>query len=345
VCVFIFNFCKSYTSHDTCIVFINVCIISHPLLFTLPFSTHWQEIPREKANELQHVYARAKLVLRPYFHFHEADFMQMMQDLSPKLVIIPVGYGAGVNVGYPSGVSMAYSFIHHHHEKDNTVRDLKWSFAGRLGVHESRRAMSNVFSPNWSPHERHVDLTGVFAGGPLTPMQVADSYSRALFVPSPPGNSPDCFRHYEATIRGSIPIIEGRPTDYSWWCEYYHHKDKCASAASGTRFGLGPFPAPLGWMFPGDPTALDPDSAEERFKKDMLGFNLDGFTLYRRTEYEMSSKDRLDQLEDSWMDLLKRAKAMGEEELALRRELNARYYIGTMTEIRKRVLQALSSSR
>lgn len=259
--------------------------------------------------------------------------MTMLEELSPNLVVIPVGYGAGVNAGYSSGVSMAFSYVDVDQLIHKDERDLKWSFAGRVSVHESRRAMSNAFSPNWSPHERHVDLSGVFAQGPLTPLQVADSYSRALFVPSPPGNSPDCFRHYEATIRGAVPIIEGRPTDYAWWLAYY--------SKTGTCHGIGPFPAPLGWMFPGDPTSNGEETEEVRDIRDRTGFELDGFTLNRRDM--LDKKERLSALEASWMKLLKRAKVMGDEEMGLRRDLNSRYYIGTMTEIRMRVQAALTS--
>ena len=81
--------------------------------------------------------------------------------------------------------------------------------------------MSNVFSPGWAPHARVIDRGGTFAGGPMEAGEVAETYRDSLFVPSPPGNSPDCFRTYEAVIAGAVPLLDGRPTDYAWSGRFY----------------------------------------------------------------------------------------------------------------------------
>jgi hypothetical protein len=44
----------------------------------------------------------------------------------------------------------------------------------------------------------------------LTPAAMFELYKNTIFVPSPRGNVRlDCFRHYEATLSGAIPVVAG----------------------------------------------------------------------------------------------------------------------------------------
>ena len=215
-----------------------------------------KEVPREVPDELFSLYRRARLVLRAYYHHHEATFTTML-DHAP-IWIVPVGYGQGTfrggspGGGRPvSGVTAALEWVVDGGGSSgpaapggpDAARDLKWAFAGRLGVHGSRAAMANAFD-GWRPHHRAVDRGGAFAGGPLAPWEVAATYRRALFVPSPPGNSPDCFRTYEALVNGAVPLLDGRATDYVWWPSYFGNGSTAAPGAPPGHAVSGAPPPP-----------------------------------------------------------------------------------------------------
>jgi hypothetical protein len=95
---------------------------------------------------------------------------------------------------------------------------------------------------------------------------------------------------------------------------------------------LGPFGAPLGVVFPDEGADGLAESADERAILDSAGFELHAYSLRRRGQHDW---------EGGWRQLLRRAKAMGDEELRLRRDLNARYYVATMSAVRQRVQGAL----
>jgi len=359
-----------------------------------------EEVARDPSDELEAAYSKAGLVLRPYYHHHSPEFKSMLHRLRDKVIILPLGYGQGSydatgtlgqakdgeesasqpNLYRSSGVTAALAWVL---DDDNEEaagftsnkgahilrRDHTWAFVGRLGVHGSRAAMSNVFSnapSNWGPHIRIVDKGGAFAGGDnpvVTPAQVAFAYQRSLFVPSPPGNSPDCFRTYEAVVNGAIPLLDGRPTDYVWWRSYYGNRTcqidqnvnglGCAGAsgdesASGQNdgntenrsnlsdgIGLGPFPAPLGFAFAWE----DEESTLERHARDEAGFDQVLYAKVRRRPGIIGGGNSDD--ESAWRSLLERALRIGHEERILRRDLNARWYVGTLTEIRRKVQEAL----
>jgi hypothetical protein len=288
-----------------------------------------------------------------------------------------------------SGVTAALAWISDDTEVDQGVglgeeekggphavdRDHTWAFVGRLGVHSSRTAMVNVFSNapiEWGPHIRAIDRGGAFAGGdkpPFTPTEVALAYQRAMFVPSPPGNSPDCFRTYEGVVNGALPLLDGRPNDYPWWRSYYgndgdddsgseltcqgadiHGRDvdttSCYPSQSSTECeesanpcnandgaGIGPFPAPLGYSFAWE----DEETIAERHLRDEAGFDQVQYAKVRKRSLDHGSD------EGAWRSLLRRALAMGTEERRLRQDLNARWYVGTLTEIRRKIQGAFGN--
>jgi len=155
----------------------------------------------------------------------------------------------------------------------------------------------------------------------------SDIYKASDFVASPRGESLDCFRHYEAVITGAVPIVD-QPKGHqgwSWWA------DEEIDEVLNPGDLLAPFPAwPLGWVFP--------KSAEMRENND-----------HQSTE----SSPRVLNVQDwpvhfcedasktSWRSLAKRVSSMGSEEIHLRRELSARWYISKIQELRGRILRAL----
>ena len=272
--------------------------------------------------------------------------------------------------------------------------------------------MSSVFShAGWHPNERHVDSGTAFFGkdAPLTAAEVGVVYRRARFVPSPPGNSPDCFRHYEAVVSGAVPLLDGRPTDFAWWMHYYSSHsfnsynsldsnspsspesdeavevgvdgeveveaaaeaeeeeadpaNRCIVGESTTALA---FPAPLGFIFAetNHPNGSRAETDEERAARDRLGFDRQGYTLLRKASADANDSDDSDDgngdgggpaqerspryhahslaHEIRWRAALRRAKAMGDEEVALRRSLNARWYVSAISDVRTKVQAALA---
>jgi len=323
-------------------------------------------VPREIPDEMTALYSRARLVIRPFYHHHEFAFKRLLRDA--PVLLVPIGYGRGTHSpvedpanGPSSGVAAALEWldtnrtnqviVDHGAPKEGATpsgaRDVAWAFAGRLGVHGSRAAMSNVFSTEWAeaPSLRAIDHSGVFASGQLQPHQVAHSYRRSRFVPSPPGNSPDCFRHWEAVTNGAVPLLEGRTTDYAWGRHFSTRQPADEARQGGLQDLMGgtiPFRAPLGMVFAGEGS----EDAATAAALDSAGFDLHGYVMVRRQrrDIEQGSTEPSGSLEAPWQLLLQRAKNMGEEELALRRDLNARYWVSAMTDARQRIQDALASA-
>jgi hypothetical protein len=76
-------------------------------------------------------------------------------------------------------------------------RPYKWSFVGNIkNERVSAIASFNAWSPNWQ--------------GSCTPGELRHVYTSSEFVLCPRGNvTMDCFRNYEATICGAIPVVAG----------------------------------------------------------------------------------------------------------------------------------------
>jgi len=320
-------------------------------------------VPREVPDEMTDLYTRAKLVIRPFYHHHEFAFKRLLRDA--PVLLVPIGYGRGTHSpvadpasGPSSGVAAALEWLNSKNQSSTVVvdrsepadvtlsstRDIAWAFAGRLGVHRSRTAMSNVFSTEWAdaPSLRAIDHSGVFASGKLQPHEVAQSYRRSRFVPSPPGNSPDCFRHWEALTNGAVPLLEGRTTDYAWG-QHFNTRRPSEASLSGLRESSSsnsmPFRAPLGVVFAGEGS----EDAATAAALDAAGFDLHGYVMARRPRRDLQGAlEQSGSSEAQWRSLLQRAQIMGEEELALRRDLNARYWVSAMTDARHRVLAALT---
>ena len=75
-----------------------------------------------------------------------------------------------------------------------------WSFSGAL--RPNRQHMLVEFWRMWN--------NIVVGYGNQTPQEIQSLYNNSVFVPCGPGNSSlDCWRHYEASISGAIPVVCG----------------------------------------------------------------------------------------------------------------------------------------
>ena len=82
-----------------------------------------------------------------------------------------------------------------------TERHYKWSFVGSIKG-ERMNALSAFDS--WTPHWKTS----------CSPRELAHAYRQSVFVLCPRGNvRMDCFRNYEATVCGAIPIVAGCSTE------------------------------------------------------------------------------------------------------------------------------------
>lgn len=114
---------------------------------------------------------------------------------------IPLGYGTEMmNVDDKcatttgSGSRVVASF---HLSAANDTRVLRWAF---LGTERANRRDALRLFRSWEPHR----------AGQGSKTAVAFAYSNADFVLSPRGNENlDCFRSYEASAFGAIPIVVG----------------------------------------------------------------------------------------------------------------------------------------
>jgi hypothetical protein len=77
-------------------------------------------------------------------------------------------------------------------------KDLNWSFLGEIKSDRSKMITSFLNIPNH------------FVGRSMPKDEMCKIYSRSIFVPCGRGNSSlDCFRLYEASMNGAIPVVVG----------------------------------------------------------------------------------------------------------------------------------------
>jgi hypothetical protein len=93
-----------------------------------------------------------------------------------------------IPLGYTNGCKRYISFN----------KKYTWSFVGELK--EDREEMISIFSK----FENH------FVGNKIARDKMCEIYSQSIFVPCGRGNSSlDCFRLYEASMNGAIPVVVG----------------------------------------------------------------------------------------------------------------------------------------
>eukprot|EP00038_Savillea_parva_P010818 m.193020 g.193020 ORF g.193020 m.193020 type:complete len:545 (-) comp18792_c0_seq1:123-1757(-) len=131
-----------------------------------------------------------------------------------RIVTIPLGYGTDMMRPPEACVQRSQHLNHHHHHRWGSVdmaqgqlrtfnrsRPLRWAFMGTM--RDNRREALDTFR-NFTPNQI----------GQGTKSEVAFAYANADFVLSPRGNENlDCFRAYEASAFGSIPVVVGTPAE------------------------------------------------------------------------------------------------------------------------------------
>lgn len=133
-------------------------------------------------NIYQKLSKHTSLLLRQHNHFGYVT--------SSNIMVIPLGYGTGMLKGQSSKSIETKPILE---------RKLNWSFIGNLEkedrhymLESMRRMPHNLFTDNFSTSE------------------MKDVYLDSIFVPcGRGGHKLDCFRLYEASICGAIPIVVG----------------------------------------------------------------------------------------------------------------------------------------
>ena len=139
---------------------------------------------------LREVYPRFRLVLRQHAC---REALQDFFDEVGNVVVMPLGYGSNFTGGQPAMQVIDAVSMTRGHE-----RPYKWSFQG--GRKWDREEGLRVFS----------DLEPNFAGiqGHIGKWELFSLYHESLLVLSGRGDQQaDCFRHYEASIAGAIPVV------------------------------------------------------------------------------------------------------------------------------------------
>ena len=127
----------------------------------------------------QNLYRHTKLLLRQHHHSN--------YNPNPSIKYMPLGYMNGMLESNYMDLQL----------KLPTERKYKWSFIG--SIKKDRRDMINEMSSITPSYSGKLDKT-----------KMRDLYRDSIFVPNGRGNRKlDCFRLYEASLCGAIPIVVG----------------------------------------------------------------------------------------------------------------------------------------
>ena len=147
------------------------------------FSDEIGNIPQ--FNELSKL---TKLYLRQYSFAH--------YPLYDNIHILPLGYQTGMFDTLPININIP----------NINERKYKWAFIGDFLKNNERKSMVKTIS-SIKP----------FKLGKANPTEMKNIYMNSIFIPSTRGwVNLDCFRLYEATVCGSIPILVGPKNE----CDY-----------------------------------------------------------------------------------------------------------------------------
>ena len=108
------------------------------------------------------------------------------------LKFVPLGYIHGMFSAASGSVAASQRAL----SAAEKPRPYRWVFAGAL-IHERKTAYDEQFQ-FWKPHQVIKGLDG---------KQLGELYASADFVLSGRGENLDCYRHYESSSNGAIPII------------------------------------------------------------------------------------------------------------------------------------------
>lgn len=134
-------------------------------------------------------YSAVDLVLR--------QFVPHDQPARQNVIEIPLGYKTGFLDDFPTLIPAASN------------RKFSWTFSGNA-TKASRAQMLAVFERlargSTYPTAKHF-------GGVLSTKPYRDALLQSTFAPCPAGDRLECFRHYEASACGAIPIVQGKKVD------------------------------------------------------------------------------------------------------------------------------------
>ena len=126
-----------------------------------------------------------KLLVRQYF-FQHYDYSQYC-----NILYIPLGYQSTCN-NY---------FLNKNQPILSMERKYDWSFLGDPQKHDRLSVLHQLSISN---------LNRYCTGNQISAIQMLDIYSDSIFVPNCRGNvTMDCFRTYEASACGAIPVVVG----------------------------------------------------------------------------------------------------------------------------------------
>eukprot|EP00960_Hanusia_phi_P053809 762463-Hanusia_phi.AAC.1 len=147
------------------------------------------------------LYSKFRVVLRQYTCYEQYSDLYRQ---NPNVRVIPLGYMRQMlNFSSLQTASSKALFI-------TEPRKYVWSFVGTV---KSNRAEALRIFESVLPH---------FVGRG-SPRMVAEVYSNSYFVLSGRGNKNlDCFRHYEASINGAIPIVIGDAAEINHSFSNFH---------------------------------------------------------------------------------------------------------------------------
>lgn len=140
-------------------------------------------------NEFNQLGNLCTLYLRQYAHPN--------YSYTPNTIHIPLGY---TNYGLEGSTRESNNPSARQIHSTNDERPYNWSFFGTIDGRSDRERMISAFKR----------LSDGRYGATMTVTEVFDYYTRSIFVPNGRGNvTLDCFRLYEATACGAIPVVVG----------------------------------------------------------------------------------------------------------------------------------------
>eukprot|EP00041_Stephanoeca_diplocostata_P022309 m.530459 g.530459 ORF g.530459 m.530459 type:complete len:347 (+) comp22027_c1_seq9:261-1301(+) len=152
------------------------------------------------------LYPRFKLVIRQYACWPQ------YKDLYRKhtnVAVTPLGYNTAMQFGHGArnsthAAEMMLEKLRMSADVSGQAREYMWAFAGT--VKQDRANAMRAFD-DFVPHPRKTAFP---------PTMLHRLYSDAHFVPCGRGNiNLDCFRNYEASIAGAVPIVVGTESEIS----------------------------------------------------------------------------------------------------------------------------------
>ena len=175
------NCCLIFSTNE--ITFDNILLISK---FLKPLIILQLSDEDGRRHEYIQLASFTKLLVRQYF-FQHYDYSKY-----ENILYIPLGYKT---------TDCDYFLKKKNHSILSTERKYDWSFIGDPNKHDRSSMLLQLCTST---------LNQYCMGNNISSTQMLDIYSDSIFVPNSRGNvTMDCFRTYEASACGSIPVIVG----------------------------------------------------------------------------------------------------------------------------------------